>query len=67
MAGNGERRTLEDYSQPRPRNYAPIVRPPIQANNFEIKPTLLHLVQQDQFNGHASEDPNDHLQNFLSY
>ncbi|KAJ1402968.1 putative transcription initiation factor [Sesbania bispinosa] len=27
MAGIGERRTLEDYSQPRPRNYAPIVRP----------------------------------------
>ncbi|KAK7320930.1 hypothetical protein VNO77_30889 [Canavalia gladiata] len=44
---------------------ASIVRPPIAANNFEIKPALLHLVQQDQFGGSEVEDPNLHLSSFL--
>ena len=61
------RRTLLDYSMPNTNNYqGSIVRPPIQANNFEIKPTLLQVIQQNQFGGAGSEDPNSHLENFLA-
>jgi len=40
------RRTLLDYSMPNTNTYqGSIVRPPIQANNFEIKPALLQVIQ----------------------
>ncbi|WVZ02813.1 hypothetical protein V8G54_023619 [Vigna mungo] len=53
------RKTLRDYSMPNPNCYqGNIVIPPIQANNFEIKP--------NQFGGAVSEDPNSHLENFLA-
>ena len=40
------RRTLLDYSVPNTNNYqGSIVGPPIQANNFEIKPALLQVIQ----------------------
>ncbi|XP_017416468.2 uncharacterized protein LOC108327255 [Vigna angularis] len=61
------RKTLRDYSMPNPNSYqGSIVRPPIQANNFEIKPALLQVIQQNQFGGANSEDPNSHLENFLA-
>ena len=40
-------------------------QPPIQANNFELKPTLITMVQRHQFTGHPNEDPNEHLGRFL--
>ena len=40
-------------------------QPPIEANNFELKPTLITMVQQHQFTGHPSEDPNEHLGSFM--
>ena len=47
-ANEDRRRTLGDYATPPAERCATsIVRPPIQANNFEIKPALLQLVQQD--------------------
>nr|GEW60078.1 reverse transcriptase domain-containing protein [Tanacetum cinerariifolium] len=39
-----------------------IVVPPINANNFEIKQTLINLVQSNQFTGR--QDPHNHLQFF---
>lgn len=71
--GNGDhqcsaavRRTLGDYAFPNIDGCAmSIVWPAIQANNFEVKPTLLHLVQQEQFGGGPLEDPNSHITNFL--
>ncbi|XP_074298404.1 uncharacterized protein LOC141629277 [Silene latifolia] len=42
-----------------------IVKPPIQANNFEVKGTLLQLVQGNQFGGGATENPNEHINDFL--
>ncbi|XP_074297264.1 uncharacterized protein LOC141627969 [Silene latifolia] len=42
-----------------------IVKPPIQANNFDVKATLLQLVQGNQFGGGATENPNEHLNEFL--
>nr|GEY24715.1 hypothetical protein [Tanacetum cinerariifolium] len=40
----------------------PIVVPPINANNFELKQTLINLVQSNQFTGR--QDPNNHLRFF---
>ena len=43
-----------------------ITWPTINANNFEIKPALLQIIQSSvQFNGLANEDPNAHIANFL--
>ncbi|XP_061355408.1 uncharacterized protein LOC133299931 [Gastrolobium bilobum] len=46
---------------------ASIVRPNVEANNFELKPALLQLIQKDQFAGGSTEDPYSHLENFLLY
>jgi len=60
------RRTLRDYSMLNTNNYqGSIVRPPIQANNFEIKHALLQVIQHNQFGGAVSEDHNSHMENFL--
>ena len=39
--------------------------PPIEASNFELKPTLITMVHENQFTGHPNEDPNEHLRKFL--
>ena len=38
-----------------------IARPNIDANNFELKPAFISIVQQSQFGGTPLEDPNLHL------
>ena len=43
---------------------APITQPTIIAENYEIKPNLLNLIQQNQFGGSASEDAGMHLNTF---
>ncbi|KAF7812974.1 uncharacterized protein G2W53_033950 [Senna tora] len=43
-----------------------IRRPSIQANNFEIKPATIQLLQANgQFGGSPIVDPNNHILNFL--
>nr|GFA96793.1 reverse transcriptase domain-containing protein [Tanacetum cinerariifolium] len=39
-----------------------IVVPPINANNFELKQTLINLIQSNQFIGR--QDPHNHLRFF---
>ena len=46
-------------------NYSGIAYQPIDANNFELKPALINMVQQNQYGGSAVEDPNIHLRMFL--
>ena len=46
-------------------NYSGIRRQAINANNFELKPGLIAMVQQQQFGGLPSEDPHNHLSSFL--
>ena len=41
------------------------VRSVINATNFEIKISLIQMVQQSQFRENATEDPNNHLTNFM--
>ena len=42
-----------------------IAQPAVEANNFELNPTLILMVQQSQFGGTLLEDPNLHLSAFL--
>ena len=61
-----EPRTLRDYLRPVVNeNYSGIRRQTINANNFELKPGLIGMVQQQQFGGLPSEDPHNHLSSFL--
>ena len=40
-------------------------QPSIEANNFELKPALITMVQLHQFTGRPLEDPNEHLGRFM--
>ena len=37
--------------------YSTVRQPIIEANNFELKPTPITMVQQHHLTGHHSEDP----------
>ena len=57
---------MEDFWRPSIINeYSAVRQPPIKAKNFELKPALITMVQQHQFTGHPSEDPNEHLGRYL--
>ena len=45
--------------------YLTVKQPAIDANDFELKPALITMVQQNQFTGHPTENPNEHLGRFL--
>ena len=45
--------------------YSAIKPPAINANDFELKPALIIMVQQNQFAGHPTENPSEHLGRFL--
>ena len=58
--------TMDDFSRPIIQDeYSAIRQPTVDANNFELKPALITMVQQQQFTGHPTEDPNEHLGRFL--
>ena len=47
-----ERRTLGDFSMPDvSSSFGGIVAPTIANNNFEIKPSIIQMVQNNQFGG----------------
>ncbi|KAF7802402.1 uncharacterized protein G2W53_041513 [Senna tora] len=60
-------RNVSDYAIPKLDGLQhSIWRPSIQANNFEIKPATIQLLQANgQFGGSPIEDPNNHILNFL--
>ncbi|KAF7834642.1 uncharacterized protein G2W53_009501 [Senna tora] len=60
-------RNVSDYATPKLDGLQhSIQRPSIQANNFEIEPTTIQLLQANgQFGGSPVEDPNNHILNFL--
>ena len=45
--------------------YSAVRQPPVEANNFELKLALITMVQQHQFTGHPSKDPNEHMGRFM--
>ena len=58
--------TMEDFWTPIiQEEYSTIRQPAIEANNFELKPALITMVQQHHFTGHPSEDPKEHIGRFL--
>ena len=58
--------TMEDFWRPIiQEEYSTIRQPTVHANNFELKPALITMVQQHQFTGHPTEDLNEHLGRFL--
>ena len=62
IAEDRNQRPLKEFAQPsNEERSSSIVNPTITTNNFELKPSLLQLVQQNQFDGLATENPNQHL------
>ena len=58
--------TMEDFWRPIIQDeYSAVRQPAIEANNFELKPALITMMQQHQFTGHPSEDPNEHMERFM--
>ena len=58
--------TMEDFWRPAIQDeYSAVRQPAIEANNFELKPALITMVQQQQYTGHLSEYPNEHMGRFL--
>ena len=58
--------TMEDLWRPIIQaEYSTIRQPAVEANNFELKLALITMVQQYQFTGHPTKDPNEHLGRFL--
>ena len=62
-----EQKALKDYAMPSVNGaISSIRRLAIQANNFEIKPATIQMIQQIvQFGGLSQEDHNVHIANFL--
>ena len=57
---------MEDFWRPIIQDeYSAVRQLVIEANNFELKPALISMVQQHQFTGHPSEDPNEHMGRFM--
>ena len=61
-----EEKPLLDYVLPTTHGYrSAIVNPAIDGNRgFEIKTGTINMIQQNQFSGAPSEDPNEHIANF---
>ena len=58
--------TMEDFWRPIiQEKYYAVRQPAIETKNFELKPALITMVQQHQFTGHPSEDPNEHMGRFM--
>ena len=57
---------MEDFWRPIIlEEYSAVRQSEIEANNFELKPALITMVQQHQFTGHPSEDPIEHMGRFM--
>ena len=57
-----QRQSIQDMCRPSYADFRQgVAAPSIQANNFELKPSYIQLVQNEQFGGGSSEDPMNHL------
>ncbi|KAL0734020.1 hypothetical protein Bca4012_010230 [Brassica carinata] len=61
-------RAIGTYDQPHIHGHRLGIRAPaVENNNFEIKPGLLNVIENNKFHGLALEDPFDHFYNFDKY
>ena len=61
-----EKNTMEDLWKSFIQDkYLAVRQPAIDVNDFKLKPALIRMVQQNQFTGHPTENPNEHLGRFL--
>ena len=58
-------KTLRDFSVPSAANVATGPNVDVGDMNFELKSSLINMVQASPFCGKPNEDANAHLQNFL--
>ncbi|KAH9698609.1 hypothetical protein KPL71_024069 [Citrus sinensis] len=67
LHGNEDARPLRDYIVSIVNGaHSSIARPTVQANNFEIKSTIIQMIQTSvQFAEMPNDDPNAHIANFL--
>ncbi|KAH9734901.1 hypothetical protein KPL71_017554 [Citrus sinensis] len=67
LHGNEDARPLRDYIVPTVNGArSSIARPAVQANNFEIKPAIIQMIQTSvQFAGMPNDNSNAHIANFL--
>ena len=45
--------------------YSAITKPAIDANDYDLEPAFIAIIQQNQFTGYSTENPNEHLGRFL--
>ncbi|XP_010424938.1 PREDICTED: uncharacterized protein LOC104710091 [Camelina sativa] len=58
-------RVIGTYDQPNIHGKRQGIRaPPVENNNYEIKSSLINMVQSSKFHGFPMEDPLDHLDQF---
>ncbi|KAL0678096.1 hypothetical protein Bca4012_006077 [Brassica carinata] len=61
-------RAIGTYDQPNINgNRLGIRAPPVANNNFEIKSSLINMIENNKYHGLALEDPLDHLDRFDKY
>jgi hypothetical protein len=58
-------KTLSEFSAPTTANIRMGLAVNVRENGFELKPTLITMVQASQFCGKSHEDASAHLQHFL--
>ena len=58
-------KTLHEFSVPSTDNVATGPNIKVRDMNFELKSSLINMVQASPFYGKPNEDANAHLQNFL--
>ena len=62
-----KRRTLGDFAMSDiSGSFKGIMAPAIAKNNFEIKPSIIQMVQNNQFGGLQGKDPYAHILTFLN-
>ncbi|XP_073121436.1 uncharacterized protein [Henckelia pumila] len=68
MADEVDNHTVLDLIRPPVARYgSSIVRPTVEANSFELKPSIIQMIHfQARFGGTFQEDPYAHLEHFLS-
>ncbi|XP_021736997.1 uncharacterized protein LOC110703502 [Chenopodium quinoa] len=64
----GDQRSLKQLGALDPyTSQSGILAPTTQANNFEIKPNFISLIEKRQFTGGKFENPHEHFKEFLKY